>query len=52
MVWIKAHQIDKLKKCQIEEKKELLKNPHIVGNSIADILADHKRHTNKLETDK
>ena len=52
MVWIKAHQIDKLKKCQIEEKEELLKNPHVVGNSIADILADHKRHKNKLQTDR
>tara|TARA_B110000285_G_scaffold229784_1_gene295229 strand:- start:1201 stop:1767 length:567 start_codon:yes stop_codon:yes gene_type:complete len=52
MVWIKAHQIDKLKKCQIEERKELLKNPHVVGNSIADILADHKRHKNKLQTDR
>jgi len=52
MIWIKAHQIDRLKKCQIEERIKLLKNPHIVGNSIADILADHKRHINKLKTDK
>lgn len=52
MVWIKAHQLDKLRKNQIEERKELLKDEHIIGNSIADILADHKRHINKKETDK
>ena len=52
MNWIKAHQVDKLKKKQIEEKKELLKDPHIVGNLVADKLADHKRHINKLKSDK
>ncbi len=52
MVWIKAHQLDKLKKSEIEKKRELLKNPHIVGNTIADKLADHKRHKNKLKNDK
>ena len=52
MVWIKAHQLDRLKKCETIKRKELLQNPHIVGNTIADILADHKRHINKLKTDK
>jgi ribonuclease HI len=52
MEWIKAHQIDKLKKSQKIERDELLKNPHIVGNLIADKLADHKRHINKLKSDK
>jgi ribonuclease HI len=52
MAWIKAHQVDKLKKSQIEEKKELLNDPHIVGNLVADKLADHKRHIKKLKSDK
>lgn len=41
MRWIKAHQLDK---CTKEERKELLTNPHIHGNAIADRLADYKRH--------
>ncbi len=52
MIWIKAHQIDKLKKSETEKRKELLKDKHIVGNSVADKLADHKRHVKKLKTDK
>tara|TARA_R110002167_G_scaffold148488_2_gene341453 strand:+ start:356 stop:892 length:537 start_codon:yes stop_codon:yes gene_type:complete len=52
MMWIKAHQIDKLKKSESHKRKELLKNEHVVGNSIADKLADHKRHIKKLKTDK
>ena len=52
MMWIKAHQIDKLKKSESHKRKELLKNEHVVGNSVADKLADHKRHIKKLKTDK
>ena len=50
MIWIKAHQLDKEK--NTVAKAYLMKDSHIVGNSIADILADHKRHINKVETDK
>ena len=52
MIWIKAHQLDKLKKGDKEGREQLLNDPHIVGNAMADILADHKRHENKLKTDK
>ena len=52
MIWIKAHQLDKLKKGDKEGKEQLLNDPHIVGNAMADILADHKRHNVKLKTDK
>lgn len=52
MVWIKAHQLDKLKKSDKEKRMELLRDMHIVGNSIADKLADHKRHKHKQITDK
>jgi ribonuclease HI len=52
MIWIKAHQLDKIKKSDKEGRKQLLNDPHIVGNYMADILADHKRHKNKLKTDK
>tara|TARA_R110000737_G_scaffold291841_1_gene298429 strand:+ start:1156 stop:1686 length:531 start_codon:yes stop_codon:yes gene_type:complete len=50
MIWIKAHQLDKEK--NPVAKAHLMQDPHIVGNSVADILADHKRHINKLESDK
>ena len=38
MRWIKGHQLDKNKK----NREELLKDPHIVGNAMADLLADYK----------
>lgn len=41
MVHIKGHQYDK-EKCKVK-KKELLKNPHILGNTIADRFANYKR---------
>lgn len=47
---IKGHQYDK-EKCPIK-KKELLKDPHILGNTVADRLADYKRHSIYLECDK
>ena len=52
MKWIKAHQLDKLKKKDILKRKELLENEHIFGNAVADLLADHKRHIIKLKSDR
>ena len=46
---IKSHQVDREK--DPEKKKLLLKDPHIRGNMIADILADYKRHKILLESD-
>lgn len=46
---IKSHQLDKEK--DPEKRKQLSLNPHIVGNAVADKLADHKRHKNKLKSD-
>lgn len=43
---IKSHQVEKEK--DLQKKKELMKNPHIIGNIMADRLADYKRHTNRL----
>ena len=51
MVWIKAHQLDKLKKSEKSKRMELLSDPHVAGNAVADSLADHKRHKYKLKTD-
>lgn len=39
---IKSHQVEKEK--DPEKKKLLLKDPHIIGNMMADRLADYKRH--------
>lgn len=39
---IRSHQVEKER--DLEKKKELMKNPHIVGNMMADGLADYKRH--------
>jgi len=44
---IKSHQVDKCK--DKEQKKLLLKDRHIYGNTVADRLADYKRHNNYLE---
>ena len=46
MNWIKSHQVDKAK--TQPEKDELLKNENIVGNLVADKLADYKRHKKLL----
>lgn len=47
---IKGHQYDKEK--DPLKKKELLKNPHILGNTIADKFADYKRFKEyELKTD-
>jgi ribonuclease HI len=42
MEWIKSHQVEK---CKVPyEKEQLLKDPNIIGNMMADKLADYKRH--------
>lgn len=46
---IKSHQLEKEK--DPIKRKELLKNPHIIGNAMADTLADYKRHKKLLESD-
>lgn len=46
MKWIKSHQVEKVK--TQSEKDELMKNPNIVGNLVADMLADYKRHKKLL----
>jgi ribonuclease HI len=43
---IKSHQVDK-EKCPVK-KKELMSDLHIIGNLMADKLADYKRHSNRL----
>lgn len=49
MVHIRSHQVEKEK--DPEKKALLLKDPHIIGNMVADKLADYKRHTILLEDD-
>lgn len=46
MKHIKSHQVEKEKNA--EKRDLLLKNPHIIGNSIVDKLADYKRHNKRL----
>jgi ribonuclease HI len=43
---IKSHQVDREK--DPIKKKELMSNPHIIGNLMADSLANYKRHTKRL----
>lgn len=46
---IRSHQVEKEK--DPIKKAELMKNPHIIGNMMADWLADYKRHEIQLESD-
>jgi ribonuclease HI len=46
MKHIKSHQVEKEK--NLEKRALLLKNPHIIGNSVVDKLADYKRHTKRF----
>lgn len=46
---IKSHQVEKCK--DPVKKAELLKDPHIIGNMVADNLANYKRHLKLLEND-
>lgn len=50
MVHIRSHQVEKEK--DPVKKAELLRDPHIIGNMMADRLADYKRHKVLLESDK
>ena len=47
---IRSHQVEKEK--DPDKKLELLENPHIIGNMIADKLADYSRHEYLKESDK
>ena len=46
---IRSHQVEKEK--DPEKKALLLKDPHIIGNMVADKLADYKRHADLLDSD-
>lgn len=46
MKHIRSHQVEKEKNA--EKRELLLKDPHIIGNSIVDKLADYKRHKKRL----
>lgn len=50
MIHIRSHQVEKEKDNQ--KKKELMKDPNIIGNMMADRLADYKRHRQLLDSDK
>ncbi len=43
---IKSHQVEKEK--DQTQKRELMNNPHIIGNLMADSLANYKRHSTRL----
>lgn len=47
---IRSHQVEKEK--DPSKKKLLLQDPHIIGNMMADGLADYKRHKILLDSDK
>lgn len=49
MIWIKGHQLDKEKNS--EKREELKNNPHIIGNAMADKLADGWRKGINLKKD-
>jgi len=50
MIHIRSHQVEKEK--DPKRKKVLMKDPNIIGNMMADGLADYKRHKNLLDSDK
>ena len=50
MIHIRSHQVEKEK--DPIKKKELMQYPKIIGNMMADQLADYKRHTELLNSDK
>lgn len=47
---IKSHQVEKEK--DSDKKRALLKNENIIGNLMADRLANYKRHTTRLKSTK
>jgi ribonuclease HI len=50
MVHIKSHQVEKEKNEEL--KKSLMQDPNIIGNMMADRLADYKRHKQLNKSDK
>lgn len=46
MKHIKSHQVEKEK--DLTKRRELMKNPHVIGNLMADSLANYKRHTTRF----
>lgn len=46
LVHIKSHQVEKEKDPVL--KKQLMQDPHIIGNLMADRLADYKRHSKRF----
>lgn len=50
MIHIRSHQVEKEK--DPIKKANLLKDPHIIGNMVADVLADYKRHTKLRDDDR
>lgn len=50
MIHIKSHQVEKEK--DKEKKTKLMQDPNVIGNMMADRLADYKRHKQLNETDK
>lgn len=50
MTHIRSHQVEKEK--DNNKKKELMTDPNIIGNMVADRLADYKRHNVLLDCDK
>lgn len=50
MKHIKSHQVEKEK--DPYKKKVLMRDPNIIGNMMADRLADYKRHKTLLDSDK
>tara|TARA_R110002126_G_scaffold50551_4_gene139232 strand:- start:11246 stop:11779 length:534 start_codon:yes stop_codon:yes gene_type:complete len=49
MIHIRSHQVEKEK--DPAKRAELLKDPNIIGNVVADRLADYKRHSTLLDSD-
>ena len=50
MIHIRSHQVEKTK--DPAKKKALMQDPNIIGNMMADQLADYKRHAELLDSDK
>tara|TARA_R110002049_G_scaffold281620_1_gene461269 strand:- start:2579 stop:3109 length:531 start_codon:yes stop_codon:yes gene_type:complete len=50
MIHIRSHQVEKEK--DAAKKQALMQDPNIIGNMMADRLADYKRHTELLTSDK
>ncbi len=49
MIHIRSHQVEKEK--DPVKKKQLMEDPNIIGNMVADRLADYKRHKQLRDSD-